>query len=384
MKKSNLNVNNMNFIDVFSGAGGLSCGLELAGFKCLLGVDIDFDSINTFAKNHKHAKTYCDDIKSLDKRKLNKLLDGETVHAVVGGPPCQGFSTVGIGNPDDKRNSLFMQFVRIVKITNPMFVVVENVTGLVARKNEKTLNSIFNEFRKLGYNMDVRVMSSELYGVPEKRRRTIIIGTKINKTVTFPEPNTKKIMTVEDAFKSIKSNSPNHDIDKAQIKNSIDLERIKCVPEGKGVRYKKDEENYFPSELRFGVDWETLREGRFREAKYQRLDRNKPAPTIMTKRYNYYHTMENRYLTPREAAAIQSFPNDFIFTGSTTSQWKQIGNAVPPMLGKSIGQALLKMKLSCQQDEKNKDIEHLVKKCSVRHSQSIKNVRKSAFAYKGN
>jgi len=170
----------LNFIDVFAGAGGLSCGLEQVGMNCILGVDHDKHAMDTFALNHKNAQTYCGDIRKLTKRKLEEMIGDTPVHAVVGGPPCQGFSTVGIGNPDDDRNRLFLEFVRLVRVTRPYFVVLENVTGLVAKKNEDTLKSIFKKFHSLGYNLNVKVMSAHNYGAPEKRRRTIIIGTRIN------------------------------------------------------------------------------------------------------------------------------------------------------------------------------------------------------------
>ena len=112
-----------NFIDLFSGCGGLSHGLEMAGHKCLLGVDANADAIKSFALNHKHAQTFCGDIKTLKPAKLNELLKGKTIDMVVGGPPCQGFSTVGRGMVDDERNQLFREFVRIVKITKPKIII---------------------------------------------------------------------------------------------------------------------------------------------------------------------------------------------------------------------------------------------------------------------
>lgn len=335
----------LNFIDVFSGAGGLSCGLELAGLNCLLGIDMDKNAIETFKANHHHANTYCGSVTELTEKKLNELIDHKTVHVVVGGPPCQGFSTVGIGNPNDLRNSLFKEFIRLVKITNPYYVIIENVTGLLAKKNEKTIKEIFKLFAKMGYNLDVQVMSAENYGVPERRRRTIIIGSRINDSIVFPE-TIEKIKTVGDALKNLKSNHGkiyNHDIELAHIKSPLDRKRLACVPEGKGIRYEEDEKAYLPKKLHMGVDWKKLRENRFRQTKYQRLDRKKPSPTIMTHRQNYFHPTENRYLTQREAAALQSFPNDFIFMGPLSAQWRQIGNAVPPLLGKAIGLSILKM-----------------------------------------
>ncbi len=379
--------NVLNFIDVFAGAGGLSCGLELAGMKCVLGIDANKHAMDTFARNHKHAETYCGDITKLTKKDLLEKLKGNHVHVVVGGPPCQGFSTVGLGNPDDMRNTLFLEFCRIVKTTMPYFVVIENVTGLLAKKNEKTLQNIFKKFKSLGYDMEVQVMSSQNYGVPEKRRRTILIGTRVNTDIIFPKHTHDTIiaktlrhsMTVGDAFKNLKTKSGklfNHDIEQAKIKSKIDLKRLKRIPEGKGIRYEADEKKYFTPSLKLGVDWVNLRENRFRQTKYQRLDRSLPSPTIMTHRHSYYHPVEHRYLTQREAAALQSFPNDFEFMGPLSAQWRQIGNAVPPLMAKAIGKSLKSMYKSFLEQRDSK----ATKKSNTK--QKIEYVREKAFVYK--
>lgn len=377
----------LNFIDVFSGAGGLSCGLEMAGHKCLLGIDHDKHAMDTFAKNHHHADTYCGDIRKLTTKELKKLTQDQTIHAIVGGPPCQGFSTAGTGDPNDLRNQLFLEFVRLVRVTKPLFIVMENVTGLVAKKNEKTLEAIFKKFRSLGYKMEVRVLSSHNYGVAEKRRRTIFIGSKVNQDIVFPTlthedegaGRKKKTVTVGDIFENLcdkKGRLHNHDIDQAAIKNKLDIKRLSRIPEGKGIRYERDEAAYLTKSLKLGVNWEELRENRFRQAKYLRLDRSKASPTIMTNRHSYYHPIENRYLTVREAAKIQSFPNDFIFHGPISAQWRQIGNAVPPLLGKSIGLALKKMLTQYEKQD-------VVKKVSrKKNKEDISKIRGKAFVYK--
>lgn len=345
-KKENMK---LNFIDVFSGAGGLSCGLEMAGLNCLLGIDNDVHALATFAHNHPNAKVFCGDIKKLTPELLGALTQNKQIHAVVGGPPCQGFSTVGIGNPNDRRNSLFLQFLRVTRELRPYFVIIENVTGLLAKKNEKSLRAILRQFNSLGYNLDVQVLSSHFFGVPEHRRRTIILGTRINSSPIFPTPSHGiKVppVTVGEAFLDLKDKNGiihNHDIKEAQVKNKIDLLRLKKIPEGKGIRYKSDEDAYLTKDLKLNIDWENIREKRFRQMKYQRLDTNAPSPTIMTHRYGYYHPTENRFLTAREAAKCQSFPNDFIFLGPLSAQWRQIGNAVPPLLGKALGISLKKM-----------------------------------------
>lgn len=335
------------FIDLFSGCGGLSHGLEMAGHKCLLGVDANKEAIASFAANHHEASVYLGDIKKLSEKKLKELLKGQKIDMVVGGPPCQGFSTVGKGQVEDTRNQLFKEFVRIVRLTEPKIILFENVTGLVAKKNQAIMKQIFQYFEKLGYNMDARVLSAEEYGVPEKRRRTIIMGVKdgecIFPMVTHGSRAKKALVTVEAALKNLKAKNGkiyNHNVEQAMVKKKEDRERLKFIPAGKGIRYQHDEKNYLPKKLWFGVDWETLREKRFRQTRLQRLPLKEPSPTILTARTSYYHPVEPRYLTPREAAACQSFPNDFIFHGSQTAAFRQIGNAVPPLLAKALGESI--------------------------------------------
>ena len=358
----------LTFIDLFSGCGGLSCGLEMAGHRCILGVDADKEAIKSFAANHRDAAVYLGDIKQLKEKKLNDLLQGRAVDMVVGGPPCQGFSTVGRGEVDDDRNQLFREFVRIVKVTQPKVILFENVTGLVAKKNQAILKKIFVYFEKLGYNMDARVLSAEEFGVPEKRRRTIIMGVKdgecIFPTATHGVRAQKKILTVKEALKNLKAKDGktyNHDVKLAQVKKLVDRERLKFIPAGRGIRYQEDEKEFLPKKLWFGVKWDQLREKRFRQTRLQRLPMNEPSPTILTARTSYYHPVEPRFLTPREAAACQSFPNDFIFHGSQTAVFRQIGNAVPPLLARALGEVIKGINFR-KGKAKKKEINNLVGK----------------------
>lgn len=342
----------IHYIDLFSGAGGLSCGLGMAGLKCALAVDMDQVSIETFAKNHRGVATFTDDVSKLYSKTIRKLTNGKKISLVCGGPPCQGMSTVGEGMPDDPRNFLFLQFVRIVKTVRPEFVLMENVTGILGKKNEKILRGVLNEFREMGYVMHVKVMSAENFGVPQKRRRTIFIGNRLGYEIEFPKPThrrtkgLKPLVTVGKAFEKINDRKKilNHDVEASRISSDIIKKRIKKIPEGRGIRYEEDERELLPKKLWLGVDWKIIDEGRLREEQYHRLDRKDVSPTIMTGRHTYFHPTKDRYLTCREAAAIQSFPNNYEFLGTVSQQWRQIGNAVPPLLGKSLGKAIIKMK----------------------------------------
>ena len=358
----------LNFIDLFCGCGGFSAGLEKAGLNCIAGLDHRQFAIDTFMLNHKSALGICEDIRcsnpDLIRRKIRKHFgSNRKIHLICGGPPCQGFSTVGSGNASDERNHLFLDFLKFVKYFEPEYIMIENVTGLLAKKNREPLKSIYQCFNNLGYNVDIRVLSSNHFGVPEVRRRVIIIGNRIGAKNYFPEKkfanygenvkNLKKCRDVDWAFKNLityRGKAHNHNVKEAQIKKKLELKRLKRIPEGKSVRYEKDEKLYLTKSLYFdhGTDehgnrltWNDIDENRFREAKLARLDRGRPSPTIVTNKTAHYHPTEHRYLTIREAAAIQSFHPKFKFTGTVSNQWTMIGNAVPPLMAEAIGKAII-------------------------------------------
>lgn len=363
------------FVDLFSGAGGLSKGLEMAGMTCALGVDFDKIAIKTFKRNHPDSEVFAGDISKLTSEKLRELVGDKRIRLVCGGPPCQGMSTVGKGDPNDPRNFLFKEFVRVVSELKPDYILLENVTGMVGRKNQAIVDGITNEFGRLGYSLEPRVLTASHYGVPERRRRTIFLGNRLGYAVKWPtqeyDGKDMPARIVGDALRDLSASDGetyNHDVESARITDEMDLARMKHIPEGCGIRYEEDENAYLPKELKLDVDWKTMDEGRFRQTKYQRLDRKHPSPTIMTGRYSYYHPLEPRFITAREAAAIQSFPNDFVFEGTVSQQWRQIGNAVPPLMAKALGEAIL------ETDEE---------KTPIKAPQTmISYVRKHAFNYK--
>jgi DNA (cytosine-5)-methyltransferase 1 len=371
------------FIDLFSGAGGMSCGLEMAGFQCLLGIDHEIAAIETFRHNHKNAQAICGDIREISTSQIQEAIKYQKIDLICGGPPCQGFSTIGQGDVTDERNFLFLEFLRIVTALKPDYIIMENVTGLLSKKNETVLTEIIKSFTKLGYIIDIKVLSAHHYGVPEKRRRTILLGNQFGVKNLYPNkmfkdsdkdnqdlPFPRTVGLAFDSLLSVKGEILNHDVEKAQIPNELERKRISHIPEGKSVRYEKDELAYLPEELWFDVDWNNIHEQRFREAKLNRLDRKNCSNTINTSRTTYYHPTENRYLTAREAAIIQSFPVDYFFCGTLTKQWKQIGNAVPPLLAKALGESILNLDLIKNEMIETKSIEN------------IQEIRAKAFSYK--
>lgn len=371
------------FIDLFSGAGGMSCGLEMAGLKCLLGVDSDQNALKTFNYNHPQAQIILGDIRNISTKQIEECIDNKKIDVICGGPPCQGFSTIGQNNEKDLRNFLFLEFVRVVKDINPDYIILENVTGILSRKNENTLNNIVNSFADIGYSIDIRVLSAHHYGVSSKRRRAIILGNKIGLSNIYPKQLFKDSceeisdlpvpQTVGWAFDNLinfNGQIYNHNLENAKISNQLDKKRLSYIPEGESIRYEKDQLAYLPKELWFDVNWQNLHEQRFREAKLNRLHRNKCSNTINTSKTTYYHPVEHRYLTAREAAAIQSFPPNYIFHGTVTQQWKQIGNAVPPLLAKAIGLAIIEFDHCRNLLAKN------------HHSLNVDKIRSTAFYYK--
>jgi len=373
------------FIDLFSGAGGMSCGLEMSGWNCLLGVDHDQAAIETFQYNHKQAQTFAGDIREISIKQIQTSIDYKKVDLICGGPPCQGFSTIGQNDHLDERNFLFFEFLRIVEALKPDYIIVENVTGLLSKRNENILKKIIKSFTDLGYTIDVKVLSAHHYGVPEKRRRTIFLGNRFGVKNIYPkqifkdsaqdEQDLPLPRDVEWAFnKLLKLDGEilNHEVKRAQISNDLERERISHIPQGKSVRYERDQLDYLPENLWFNIDWQNIHEERFREAKLNRLDLKNCANTINTSRTTYYHPTENRYLTAREAAAIQSFPPDYFFCGTLTQQWRQIGNAVPPLLAKALGESILCLDLIKNNMEKTKSIE------------DVHLIRAKAFSYKEN
>lgn len=307
----------INVVDVFCGAGGLSTGFREAGFNIILGIDFDKNAIQTYKHNHPETIAVTENITALKKEKIRELIGNSDVDMVIGGPPCQGFSLAGKRDPKDPRNSLFMDFLRIVSELKPKFFVMENVPGLLSMKTSdgrSVFEIIESESNAKGYFIHKHLLNAWEHGIPQKRKRVFIIGSK---------------------FKNLNISISKED--KAYGVGKILLEKNN-VPK-----------NYFYSEkmIRGFKRREKINKKLGRGFGWRFLDYSEPSYTISA-RYGKdgaealvrYSDKEIRRLTEEECAKIQSFPKNYKFLGNKTSIYRQIGNAVPPKLAFVIAKAI--------------------------------------------
>ena len=342
----------MKVLDLFCGAGGLSKGFELAGFEVMGGVDFNQSAIDTYNHNFPNAKGYCCDLMNMTKEDIKAQFgDLSDVDVIIGGPPCQGFSSANRQQNElnDPRNKLFFQFLKFVEMAEPLAVVIENVRGIVTKDNGYAKNRIYELFEERGYSVNHQVLDASDYGVPQKRLINFFVMIKGDKENKFDFNSLIKVahkFTVKEAIGDIDNCYPDVDINNdflRQMRNADHLEnhnprfpnekvieRMKHVPEGGNW---KD----VPSEL-----WDTQRDNRHSSA-YKRLSSNEPSITIDTGHMNYFHPLYHRIPTVRESARLQSFPDNFVFLGNQGAQFRQVGNAVPPLLAKALGEAVKKM-----------------------------------------
>lgn len=321
----------MNYIDLFSGVGGFSLGFDEAGFNQLFAVDNNKDCHLTYQKNFPNHTVICEDIKKITDKNIEKFVNGKRVDIVIGGPPCQGFSMAGnIGRKfiDDERNYLFREFAGLIKMTKPKYIVMENVARLCIHNKGSTKEEIIRAFKKLGYNVEGRVLNAADYDVAQLRYRAIFIGNNLNKEIKFPQKTTFKYKTVKETIGKLsilrsgeKSDIPNHETMKHTKQM---LEKMKYIKDGGDRRD-------IPIKIR-------PRSGDAR--KYIRYSSKKPSFCITGDMRKVFHYSQNRALTVRELARLQSFPNRFIFYGNKISQQQQVGNAVPPKLAYAIAKAI--------------------------------------------
>ncbi|MDB8556553.1 DNA cytosine methyltransferase [Turicibacter sanguinis] len=330
------------FIDLFSGAGGFLRGFLDAGFQPLFSVEIWEPAIQTHKKNYPNVKLIDKDIREISDSYIEKY---KNVDVIIGGPPCQGFSTIGKRLDKDPRNELVFQYIRFVKIIQPKFFIMENVKGLLSAQKGELRDIIKNEFEEIGYhNIECKVLNATEYGVPQARQRVFFIGVRkdLDLNIGFPEPlikDKKHFATVGHAIMDLVGKEN-------EIENHIPMnhkpivkERMKYIPEGGGLPSQG-----IPEELLYGVrkDFENSKVKNFSHV-YKRLHRDLPSST-MVPGHNAFplHPTEDRSLTVREAARIQTFPDDVVFCGSRQNQCIQVGNAVPVKLAYELAKHVKK------------------------------------------
>lgn len=313
----------MTFVDLFCGAGGLSKGLEMSGLEGICGLDWFKEACMTYRRNFHHPFVNGDikdpAIKHLFYETVSRQLRGRQLSIVAGGFPCQGFSMAGNRIVDDPRNSLYLELIEIVRHLQPEFVICENVKGLRSMLGGMVEQKILDDFREIGYEMNVTVLCAADYHTPQKRERVIFIGNRINRPNYHPTPllSPKEYVTTGNAIADLMTMPENKDFNHVPTRHRPNMaERMAALPEGQSL-YK----GY--SDAWKKCPWD--------EASCT-IKENHGGVNI--------HPRLPRVLTAREMARLQSFPDDFIFEGPKNKQLVQIGNAVPPLLGKAIGLAV--------------------------------------------
>ncbi len=317
----------------FSGAGGLHLGLEQSGFDVILSTDIGIHQENTHKKNWPNCPFLRKDIRQLNAPELLKIAGGRRPNLIAGGPPCQGFSTLGDKLSSDPRNDLFSSYLRLAKDLEPEFILIENVKALTTMYGGRFSDWIKAKLLNLGYAVTCKVLNAADFGVPQIRNRAFFLGHRINGEYSFPLPThghnkSHKYENVGDWINDLINKDdkiPNHI--SLNHSNKV-IERYNLIPEG--GRLPPPEE--LPKHIRRKNFGNT----------YKRLHREKPSLTMVPGNNAFpIHPTLPRSLTPREAARLQSFPDEFIFTGDRRNQCILVGNAVPPLLAKAIGKSIL-------------------------------------------
>lgn len=385
------------FIDLFCGAGGFSHGLEMAGFECIGGIELNETIARTHQLNHKKSQTISGDIRNIPPEEYAKIIGREHVDVIIGGPPCPTFSTIGdakirsvTGKPtsEDPRNQLFLEYLKYVDYFRPEIFVIENVPNFITKYKGKIFNTAVEIIENIGKDEDgdgegiyevekpVQVVNSVYYGVPQTRRRMMLVAHK-KRGVSFeyPKPThyydqeddeSKKLApctTVRDAIGDLPTITDNWRISEMPYSKNENLTEFQKIMRASGngktlknniCRMSNDRaKRVFPHMAQGSKYMDLPKEIRqilpFREDifkdRLKRLVMDEPSWTVIAHigmdGYMYIHPTENRTLSVREAARIQSFPDDFEFVGNQQDTYIQVGNAVPPLLGKAIGESVL-------------------------------------------
>lgn len=341
--RENQSANKYKIVDLFSGAGGFQIGFERAGFEVLFSTDFDNDCETVHKINRPAVPFLRMDIHDLNDEILRKYIgDDINIDVLIGGPPCQGFSTIGkriSSDPTkrteaDPRNTLFQEYIRVLKYLKPKFFLMENVEGLLTRDGGRIFEDIKEKFKETGYIFNYVVLNAADYGVPQIRNRVFFYGNRVGVEMHPPVAICGDAVgiphkTVGEAITDLANIEENKSINHVALKHGpINIQRYALIPEGGRLP-----EDKLPPELyrkNFGNT-------------FKRLHRDKPALT-MVPGHNAFpiHPWLNRSLTVREAARLQSFPDSYVFAGPRQKQCMQVGNAVPPLLAEAWAKYLKK------------------------------------------
>lgn len=385
------------FIDLFCGAGGFSCGLEQAGFTCIGGIELKETIAKTHALNHKNSTTLFGDIREMSPEEFAKKIGTDHVDVIIGGPPCPTFSTIGdakirsvTGKPtsEDPRNQLFLEYLKYVDYFRPDIFVIENVPNFITKYKGAIFNTAVEIIENIGkddegngegiYEVEkpVQVLNAVYYGVPQTRKRMLLVahkkqGVKFN----YPEPThyydqedeeskkLKPFVTVGDAIGDLPKITDNwriSDVEYSKNRNLSEYQKLmretnkKKTVSNNICRMSNDRAKRVFPHMAQGSKYMDLppeirqilpfREDIFKD-RLKRLVANQPSWTVLAHigmdGYMYIHPTENRTLSVREAARIQSFPDGFEFVGNQQDTYVQVGNAVPPQLAKAMGGSIM-------------------------------------------
>lgn len=335
--------------DFFSGCGGTSKGFELAGMRPIFALDFDEDSSKTFMDNFPEVQFSVSDIKKFDPDIVGDLINRENLTLFCGCAPCQPFTRQNTQKPDsiaDPRRSLLASFGDLVEAHRPDYVFVENVPGMQKVMGSSTLNRFSSKLKRLGYDAEIGIVESQNYGVPQRRRRLVLLATRHGK-ISFPHAShglgfENPYSTVRNwisGYPPIAAGETHPDIPNHQAANlsALNLKRIMATPP-EGSR------SDWPDELHL----ECHKDGYSGHSDvYGRMRWDGPATGLTTRCISlsngrFGHPVQHRAISIREAASLQTFPEDFKFSGSLASQAKQIGNAVPVLLAKAFGTQIIK------------------------------------------
>jgi len=343
-------------IELFSGAGGMSLGASNAGIEIKLAIEIDKSAALTFELNHPNATVIADDVRNV--KDIPIVAELGTKKILFGGPPCQGFSRSNhkTRNRNNDKNWLFEEFARITKLWKPDWIVLENVEGLLGTDGGFFIKEIVEKFSSIGYCIRYKVLNSEEYGVPQRRSRLFIVGSLEGIEFEFPQPNLIPKVTVGEAIADLPIvENGNKETLLSYLKPPVSnfAKRLRgdlkqCKNHGVSTNTQKVLDRY--EHIKQGGNWKDIPlelmdtyadVSRCHTGIYHRLHLEKPSVVIGNYRKNMLiHPVQNRGLSVREAARIQSFPDWFEFKGTLNEQQQQVGNAVPPFLAQVIFQKI--------------------------------------------